>query len=60
MVHGPPTYSAVGGTCVNVGCVPKKLLVYGAAYARDLPAGRLGPNRLLAPDRGATLSPAST
>jgi len=36
MVHGPPTYSAVGGTCVNVGCVPKKLLVYGAAYARDL------------------------
>lgn len=25
--HGPPFYSALGGTCVNVGCVPKKLLV---------------------------------
>lgn len=23
----------LGGTCVNVGCVPKKLLVYGAHYA---------------------------
>jgi len=22
--HGPPGYSAIGGTCVNVGCVPKK------------------------------------
>jgi hypothetical protein len=22
----------MGGTCVNVGCVPKKLLVYGAGY----------------------------
>jgi trypanothione-disulfide reductase len=31
--HGPPHYSALGGTCVNVGCVPKKLLVTGAAYA---------------------------
>lgn len=26
----------LGGTCVNVGCVPKKLLVYGAHYADDL------------------------
>ena len=25
-----------GGTCVNVGCVPKKLLVYGAHYAEDI------------------------
>jgi len=24
----------LGGTCVNVGCVPKKLFVYGAHYAR--------------------------
>lgn len=24
--------SALGGTCVNVGCVPKKLLAYGADY----------------------------
>ncbi|HAG78344.1 MULTISPECIES: glutathione-disulfide reductase [Stutzerimonas stutzeri subgroup] len=26
----------LGGTCVNVGCVPKKLLVYGAHYAEDI------------------------
>lgn len=25
----------LGGTCVNVGCVPKKLLVYGAHYPED-------------------------
>jgi glutathione reductase (NADPH) len=25
-----------GGTCVNVGCVPKKLLVYGAHYADEM------------------------
>ena len=25
----------LGGTCVNVGCVPKKLLVYGAHYRED-------------------------
>lgn len=25
----------LGGTCVNVGCVPKKLLVYGSSYADD-------------------------
>ena len=25
----------LGGTCVNVGCVPKKLLVYGASYSDD-------------------------
>eukprot|EP00759_Apiculatamorpha_spiralis_P037198 PhF_6_TR3715/c0_g1_i2/m.5312/K00383/GSR, gor; glutathione reductase (NADPH) len=30
--HGPPHYSALGGTCVNIGCVPKKLLVTGATY----------------------------
>jgi len=31
----------LGGTCVNVGCVPKKLLVYAAQYAeawREAPA----------------------
>ena len=28
--------SRVGGTCVMRGCVPKKLLVYGAHYAEDL------------------------
>jgi glutathione reductase (NADPH) len=28
--------SRVGGTCVLRGCVPKKLLVYGAHYAHDL------------------------
>lgn len=26
----------LGGTCVNVGCVPKKLFAYGAHYAEDL------------------------
>ena len=25
----------MGGTCVNVGCIPKKLYVYGAHYADD-------------------------
>ena len=27
--------SRVGGTCVIRGCVPKKLLVYGAHFAED-------------------------
>ncbi|EKX50730.1 hypothetical protein GUITHDRAFT_66527 [Guillardia theta CCMP2712] len=26
----------LGGTCVNVGCVPKKLMVYGSHYPHDL------------------------
>ena len=26
----------LGGTCVNVGCIPKKLLVYGSEYRRAL------------------------
>ncbi len=26
----------LGGTCVNVGCIPKKLFSYGAHYAEDL------------------------
>lgn len=25
----------LGGTCVNLGCVPKKLFIYGASYADD-------------------------
>jgi len=25
----------LGGTCVNVGCVPKKLFVYASSYSRD-------------------------
>lgn len=40
MVHGPPNYSAVGGTCVNVGCVPKKLMVYGSHYSSDMADAR--------------------
>lgn len=28
----------LGGTCVNVGCVPKKLLVYGSHFAEDFHA----------------------
>ena len=35
--HGPPHYSAVGGTCVNVGCVPKKLMVMASRFSRDVP-----------------------
>src|SRR5690606_16537063 len=30
----------VGGTCVIRGCVPKKLLVYGAHFAEDLEDAR--------------------
>jgi glutathione reductase (NADPH) len=30
----------VGGTCVIRGCVPKKLLVYGSAYAAISPMPR--------------------
>ncbi|HYQ40147.1 MAG TPA: glutathione-disulfide reductase [Pseudomonas sp.] len=30
----------LGGTCVNVGCVPKKLLVYGAHVAEELEQAR--------------------
>ena len=29
---------ALGGTCVNVGCVPKKLLSYAAAFADEIAA----------------------
>ncbi len=32
--------SALGGTCVNVGCVPKKLFVYAAQFARGMEAAR--------------------
>jgi len=39
MKHGPPTYTAIGGTCVNVGCVPKKLLVYGSHFPHDAHLG---------------------
>src|SRR5262245_55245069 len=28
----------LGGTCVNVGCIPKKLLTYAAHYADDFEA----------------------
>ncbi len=32
--------AALGGTCVNVGCIPKKLLVYGSHYAADFEDAR--------------------
>ncbi|MEH6367358.1 MAG: FAD-dependent oxidoreductase, partial [Pseudomonas marincola] len=33
----------LGGTCVNVGCVPKKLLVYGAHFSEEFAqAGNFG------------------
>src|SRR4051812_44538526 len=28
--------AALGGTCVNVGCIPKKLYSYAAHYAHDI------------------------
>src|ERR1700749_1597326 len=30
----------LGGTCVNVGCVPKKMLVYGAHYSEAIDHAR--------------------
>lgn len=30
----------LGGTCVNVGCVPKKLLVYGASFREEFDLAR--------------------
>jgi glutathione reductase (NADPH) len=33
-------YSRIGGTCVNRGCVPKKLLVYGAHAADEIQDAR--------------------
>lgn len=36
LLHGAPNYSAVGGTCVNVGCVPKKLMVFAARYPGEI------------------------
>jgi len=32
----------LGGTCVNVGCVPKKLMVYGSHFAADFEDAALG------------------
>ena len=29
-----------GGTCVNVGCIPKKLFVYGSRYSEDVEVAR--------------------
>ena len=35
--HGiAPDYSAIGGTCVNVGCVPKKLMVFASRYPAEI------------------------
>ena len=34
--HGAPNYSAIGGTCVNVGCVPKKLMVFAGRYPAEV------------------------
>merc|ERR1719199_1881722 len=34
--HGAPGYSAIGGTCVNVGCVPKKLMVFASRYPGEI------------------------
>lgn len=37
LTHGiKPEYSAIGGTCVNVGCVPKKLMVFASRYPGEI------------------------
>jgi len=37
LTHGiAPEYSAIGGTCVNVGCVPKKLMVFASRYPGEI------------------------
>lgn len=36
LLHGAPNYSAIGGTCVNVGCVPKKLMVFAGRYPAEI------------------------
>ncbi|KAL7468637.1 hypothetical protein ACHAXS_008875, partial [Conticribra weissflogii] len=37
LLHGmAPHYSAIGGTCVNVGCVPKKLMVFASRYPGEI------------------------
>ena len=37
LTHGiAPDYSAIGGTCVNVGCVPKKLMVFASRYPSEI------------------------
>jgi len=33
----------MGGTCVNVGCVPKKLFVYASHFSEDFHHGESGP-----------------
>ncbi len=33
-------YSDLGGTCVNLGCVPKKLFVYASSFAADFADAR--------------------
>jgi len=34
--------AALGGTCVNVGCIPKKLLVYASHYGEEFEDAALG------------------
>mmetsp|Transcript_28920 Transcript_28920/g.42880 ORF Transcript_28920/g.42880 Transcript_28920/m.42880 type:complete len:525 (+) Transcript_28920:81-1655(+) len=34
--HGRPNFSAIGGTCVNVGCVPKKLMVFAGRQPGEI------------------------
>ncbi len=35
----------LGGTCVNVGCIPKKLLVYASHYGEDFEISRVSAGR---------------
>ncbi len=42
---------ALGGTCVNVGCIPKKLLVYASHFATDCRDAQSGYGWTLGPQR---------
>jgi glutathione reductase (NADPH) len=41
----------LGGTCVNVGCIPKKLLVYASHFSQDFEAAERGYGWQLGPSR---------
>ena len=40
----------LGGTCVNVGCIPKKLLVYASHYAAEFDDAAAGYGWSVAPE----------
>ena len=50
----------MGGTCVNVGCIPKKLFVYGSHFAYDLGTRRATDGRLNRRSIGPRCAPTRT